>query len=99
MRRSAIAIAVLSMAWLTPGAAHAAGDPADFAATVDGPASSSVGGVANYEVIVSNAGPGTEAAKVRLTRDGARPMSSRASRCEHSRRTPRRGPALPTRRA
>jgi hypothetical protein len=67
MRRAVIGVTFV-MALLLPAAAHAAGDPADFGVTVDGPASSSVGGVANYEVIVTNDGPGNEAAKVRLTR-------------------------------
>jgi hypothetical protein len=67
MRRIAIGVTFV-LALLMPTVARAAGDPADFGVTLDGPASSSVGGVANYEVIISNAGPGTEAAKVRLTR-------------------------------
>lgn len=62
-----IALALAAVA-LAPGAASAAGDPADFGVTLDGPASSSVGGKASYTVVVDNAGPGTEAAKVRLTR-------------------------------
>lgn len=53
---------------LAPGTALAAGDPADFGVTLDGPSASSVGGRAVYAIEVSNAGPGNEAAKVRLTR-------------------------------
>lgn len=67
--RAATAIAAaLGAVALAPGAALAAGDPADFGVTLDGPSSSSVGGKATYEMVVSNAGPGKEAAKVRLTR-------------------------------
>lgn len=62
-----IALALVAIA-VAPGAASAAGDPADFGVTLDGPSSSSVGGKASYTVVVDNAGPGTEAAKVRLTR-------------------------------
>jgi hypothetical protein len=62
-----IALALIAIA-VVPGAASAAGDPADFGVTLDGPSSSSVGGKASYTVVVDNAGPGTEAAKVRLTR-------------------------------
>jgi len=64
---TAIALVLGAVAFL-PGAAFAAGDPADFGVTLDGPSSSSVGGKASYEVVVTNAGPGNEAAKVRLTR-------------------------------
>jgi hypothetical protein len=69
VRRAGIALAlVLAAVLIAPGAASAAGDPADFGLTLDGPESSSVGGKATYEVVVTNAGPGNEAAKVRLTR-------------------------------
>lgn len=64
---AAVALALAAIAF-APAAASAAGDPADFGLALDGPASSSVGGRATYEVVVTNAGPGTEAAKVRLTR-------------------------------
>jgi hypothetical protein len=53
---------------IAPGAALGAGDPADFGITLDGPSASSVGGRAVYEIAIGNAGPGTEAAKLRLTR-------------------------------
>src|SRR4051794_17588467 len=69
MMRAGISLAVAFAAVaIAPGAASAAGDPADFGLTLDGPASSSVGGKAEYTVVLSNAGPGTEAAKMRLTR-------------------------------
>jgi hypothetical protein len=69
MRRAGISLALaVSALAIVPGAASAAGDPADFSLTLDGPASSSVGGKAVYDVVISNAGPGTEAAKMRLTR-------------------------------
>jgi hypothetical protein len=61
----ALAFAAVAIA---PGAASAAGDPADFGITLDGPQSASVGGKATYSVVITNAGPGTEAAKMRLTR-------------------------------
>ncbi len=60
----ALAIAAIAIA---PGAASAAGDPADFGLTLDGPQSASVGGKATYSVVITNDGPGTEAAKMRLT--------------------------------
>jgi hypothetical protein len=62
-----LAVATVAIA-IAPGAASAAGDPADFSLTLDGPQSSSVGGTANYAVVITNDGPGTEAAKMRLTR-------------------------------
>jgi hypothetical protein len=61
------ALGLVLMAF-APGAALAAGDPADFGVTLDGPSASSVGGRAVYAIEVGNAGPGNEAAKVRLTR-------------------------------
>jgi len=64
---STLGLAVVALV-LAPAAASAQGDPADFSVTLDGPKSSSVGGKATYELVVENAGPGTEAAKVRLTR-------------------------------
>jgi hypothetical protein len=69
MRRTGMSLALaIGAIAIAPGAASAAGDPADFSLTLDGPQSSSVGGKATYEVVISNAGPGTEAAKMRLTR-------------------------------
>jgi hypothetical protein len=69
MRRAGISLALaLAAIAIAPGAASAAGEPADFGLTLDGPASSSVGGKAIYTVVLTNAGPGTEAAKMRLTR-------------------------------
>jgi hypothetical protein len=62
-----LTLAIVAVA-IAPGAASAAGDPADFGLTLDGPQSSSVGGNANYTVVITNDGPGTEAAKMRLTR-------------------------------
>jgi hypothetical protein len=62
-----LALATVAVA-IAPGAASAAGDPADFGLTLNGPRSSSVGGNANYTVVITNDGPGTEAAKMRLTR-------------------------------
>ncbi len=67
--RAGIVIAlVLGTVAVAPGAAFAQGDPSDFGVTLDGPSSSSVGGKATYEMVVTNAGPRNEAAKVRLTR-------------------------------
>jgi Domain of unknown function DUF11 len=69
MRRAGISLVLaLAAVVIAPGSTFAAGDPADFGLTLDGPASSSVGGTATYTVVLSNAGPGTEAAKMRLTR-------------------------------
>ena len=69
MRNTGISFALaLAAIAIAPGAASAAGDPADFGVTLDGPQSSSVGGKATYSVVITNAGPGTEAAKMRLTR-------------------------------
>jgi hypothetical protein len=69
MRRAGISLALaLGAVAIAPAAAPAAGDPADFSLTLDGPSSSSVGGKATYDVVLTNAGPGTEAAKMRLTR-------------------------------
>ncbi len=67
-RTGTVIAIVLGAIALIPGSAFAQGDPSDFGVTLDGPPSSSVGGTANYEVVVTNAGPGNEAGKVRLTR-------------------------------
>ena len=76
--RAGIAIAfALGAIAVAPSVAHGQGEPPDFGVTLDGPAASSVGGKASYEVVVTNAGPGTEAAKVRLTRPWARSPRAR----------------------
>jgi Domain of unknown function DUF11 len=49
-----------------PGVAGAA--TVDFAVTLDGPKQSSVGGVATYEMEITNAGPDREPVKLRFTK-------------------------------
>jgi hypothetical protein len=68
MRKTGISLALaVGAIAIAPGVASAAGDPADFGLTLDGPQSASVGGKATYSVVITNDGPGTEAAKMRLT--------------------------------
>lgn len=68
MRWGLIIAVVFAALCAVPATASQRAAQADFAVTIDGPAETSVGGRATYEIEVTNAGPDREPAKMRFTR-------------------------------
>jgi hypothetical protein len=65
--RALIFVAALCVGVLA-SAAQAHAQTADFSVTLDAPRETSVGGKGTFEVVITNAGPNKEAAKMRFTR-------------------------------
>jgi len=68
MRWGVILAVVAAAICAAPAPASQRAAQADFSVALDGPAETSVGGRATYQVVVTNAGPNREPAKVRITR-------------------------------